>query len=79
MLLLLLTRVMELMKKLLKITGVSGSPPVSFHENPADNASERATNQSSCSSNEEGIDNVDGNVNIQVNVSVFPNGDCTCQ
>ena len=67
------------MKKLLKITGVSGSPPASFHENPADNASELATNQSSCSSDEEGRDNVDGNVNIRVNVSVLPNGNCTCQ
>ena len=59
-LLLLLTRVMELMmKKLSKITRVSESPPVSFHKNPANNASEHATNQSSCSSDEEGIDNVD--------------------
>ena len=79
-LVLLLTQVMELMMmKLSKITRVSESPPASFHENPADNASEHATNQSSCSSDEEGIDNVDGDVNTQVNVSVFPNGDCTCR
>ena len=72
------------MKKLSKMTRVSET----FHTphlraftriQPTTRASERATNQSSCSCDEEGIDNVDGDVNIQVNMSVFPNGDCKCR
>ena len=48
------------------------------NENP--DAGEHTNNQSSsCNSDEEGIDNAEGDVNIQVNVSVFPNDNCTCR
>ena len=81
---LLLTQVMGLMKKLLKIArDISHSLPVSCsHENPTiatNSTSKHTADQSSCSSDEEGLDNMDRDVNTQVNVSVFPNRKCTCK
>ena len=60
-------------------------PSASLCDNEHENSdvSERTNDQSSsCSSDEEGIDNVQGDVNIQVNASELPNasnGDCTCR
>lgn len=51
-------------------------PVTSLHENSANNVNECTNNQSS-SSDEENIDNVEGDVNI--NMSVFSNGDCMCR
>ena len=56
------------------------SASLSDNEHENSNVSERTNDQSSsCSSDEEGIDNAQGDVNIRVNAPNANNSDCTCR